>query len=395
MQKILYFDANANYPPSLEIIKEYNLGLQEHNISSAISNETRNIVQTVIDKILKYHQGNVSPDNYIFMFTSGGSESNSTVLNNYLYNSAKNNYSMNFICSISEHSSVIEKLRQFEKDKLAHVTWIGIDWAGRVNLEELFAAIRPNIDCVFCQSCNSETGSVQPIIEIQDYIETYNSEHGCNIQLAVDNVQGFMKYEYPANIGDFISLSFHKIGVPIGLGGLLIRKNIKFYPTIAGKQNKGNRGGTYNIAGIRSLLVAMNTYNYKKCCSKFAVFASELSQKFQLVKYPDYQPNKLGLVAILFRDPPSLEHVIYMSISVNGKILCGTMVKNALKDQFNTIIGTGSACNTGNVPTSGMGVSPVSDQVKKGFIRISFSDNSNNEIKKLSKYLTKIAEHFL
>ena len=102
---------------------------------------------------------------------------------------------------------------------------------------------------------NNETGVIQDAAAIGKLIKEKNP----NTLYHVDAVQAFGKY--PIDVQkmkiDLLTMSGHKIHGPKGVGMLYMRKGLKVRPFIlGGGQQKGQRAGTENGAGVAGLGVA-------------------------------------------------------------------------------------------------------------------------------------------
>lgn len=369
---MIYLDYNANSPINLNAINAYNIGCKIGNVSC--STQLAHYGKKMIGELKKLTQ-EIHGDQYDTILTSGGSESNSTIINHFLYKSLKDRKIPSFICSKNEHPSITEYLIKLQNDKIANIFWINPQWNGKIDVNEIEQEIIKNgdVDCIFMQSVNSETGYIQDILLLQQKFP--------HIWIHIDNVQGFKKIEYPKNVGNSISVSYHKIGAPLGIGALLIKSQIN--PLIAGKQNEGLRGGTYNIGSITSATYVIKNYEYgyPEIFKKY--FLQLMEKKFLIINYQDFlgkfnQINPLDNLLILFCDGRCVGHTIFMCLIINGNIQCGKLVQEYLFKN-NITIGTGSACNNEKQSDIGsMASSNILPNIKKGFLRISYG----NEIKK-------------
>lgn len=368
-----YFDCNANLPILKEVLEAYENGCKIGNVSSKtkLSATGNKIIAKFKALTNEYHGGD-----YDTIITSGGSESNSAIIFHFLYRSILMNKQLNVISSTVEHPSITEYLLQLQQDNLANITWITPEYNGKVVISKIIAELNPNIDCVFLQSINSETGCMQDITKLYSVLKLHK------IWLHVDNVQGFKKLNYPNNIGDSISISYHKIGAPLGIGALLTKE--KLHPLIAGKQNNGMRGGTYNIGAITASLYVLNTYRYDLDSKLKNRFLAILSRKYRVILYPDFiKTTKINDAIpdsiILYSNNECLPHTIFFSIIKDGNALCGLQVKNYLFEKKGFTIGTGSACNNEKPSVIGsMASSNILPKLKKGFLRISFKCSTCN-----------------
>lgn len=103
---------------------------------------------------------------------------------------------------------------------------------------------------VAIQWCNSETGVRQPIAALADRV------HAAAHLLLVDAAQMPAGADRDiARHADFVALSAHKRGGPIGVGALLVRDLATLDPT--GGQERGYRPGTENMPGIVGFAAAL------------------------------------------------------------------------------------------------------------------------------------------
>jgi len=372
-----YFDNNACVPMTDAILKQYSLGAKLGNIS----NESSSAAMGQFHKAhLTKNLATMFPGMRI-IYTSGGTESNATALHQYLGG--------HIVCPMSEHSSIIAKVRN------ENVSWIRPQPTGHIKVDEILAATQNNTKVIILQSINSETGAIQDLINLV----TRNQN---KIPIHCDHVQGFMKLpeitsfvNYCLRMGQKLSMSisFHKIGGPIGFGALITNMNIP--PLISGSQNDGLRGGTYNIAAIYASIQAMKDYSYDRIRSLRALFDSELNKKFVVLHYNQLEKmissgaklSSSGYI-VIFGCEECLPHTIFMVVGRDNEIICNKVIRDGLAAKGITV-GFGSACNTGKEETLGsMRSANIQEALKNGFIRISLSCyNSPNEIKKLIKVL--------
>lgn len=142
-------------------------------------------------------------------FTSGGTESDNLAL----IGCAMANYraGKHLITTRIEHPAILQTMQYLESQGFS-VTYLPVDQTGRIRLEDLQKAIRPDTILVSIMHTNNEIGSVQPIAAAGSLIKSINP----NILFHVDAVQGFGKFRiYPKKMGiDLLSVSGHKIHGP-------------------------------------------------------------------------------------------------------------------------------------------------------------------------------------
>ncbi len=179
-------------------------------------------------------------------FTSGGTESDNIAIIGAAM--AGHRGGRHLITTGIEHPAVLQPMAYLENQGF-EVTYLSVDHQGKISLEELERAVRPDTILVSIMHTNNEIGSVQPIAEAGALIKRKNPK----TLFHVDAVQGFGKVRlYPGKMQvDMLSASGHKIHGPKGIGLLYLRDGAKVNPIMyGGGQQRGMRSGTENLPGI-------------------------------------------------------------------------------------------------------------------------------------------------
>lgn len=177
-------------------------------------------------------------------FTGGGSESD-----NWALKTTAEAYSWkgkHIITSKIEHHAILHTCEYLEKQG-CEVTYLDVDKEGKISLEELKAAIRPDTILISIMAANNEIGTIEPIQEIG------RIAHERGVLFHTDAVQAYG--HIPINVKemniDLLSASGHKFNGPKGIGIMYIREGIKIDSFIhGGAQERGKRAGTSNVPGI-------------------------------------------------------------------------------------------------------------------------------------------------
>ncbi|MFA7468588.1 MAG: cysteine desulfurase NifS [Desulfotomaculaceae bacterium] len=247
----VYFDNSATTqvdPEVFEEMKKY-LTVAFGNPSSihTFGRGIRTDVEQARRKVAKA----IGADYREVYFTSGGTEADNLAVKGAAY--AGKDRGNHIITSAIEHHAVIDACRQLEAEGF-QLTVLPVDSSGMVALEDVRSVITDQTILISIMHANNEVGTVQPLEEIGKLAR----EKG--IILHTDAVQSVGKIEVNVkslNV-DLLSLSAHKIYGPKGVGALYVREGVKLYPLVnGGRQERGLRPGTENVAGIVALGKAM------------------------------------------------------------------------------------------------------------------------------------------
>ena len=185
-----------------------------------------------------------SPDEIIF--TACGTESDNAAIRSALEVFPDRRH---IITSRVEHPAVLTQCRNL-RQKGYRVTEIGVDGAGRLDLEELKAVIDDDTAIVSLMWANNETGVIFPVEEAAKIAKSKGALFHSDAVQAI----GKIPINMAASHIDMLSLSGHKLHAPKGIGVLYLRKGTPFRPLlVGGHQEKSRRAGTENAAAIIAL----------------------------------------------------------------------------------------------------------------------------------------------
>ncbi len=175
-------------------------------------------------------------------FTAGGSESDNWALRGI----ADVTQGKHIITSAVEHHAILHTCEYLET-KGYRITYLPVDEYGRVNPQDVKAAITDDTILITIMTANNEIGTLEPIAEIAAIAKD------AGITFHTDAVQAVGAIPIDVNtLGvDMLSMSAHKFNGPKGIGALYIRKGLRISPLIfGGAQERKMRAGTENLASI-------------------------------------------------------------------------------------------------------------------------------------------------
>ncbi|KQY82551.1 cysteine desulfurase NifS [Paenibacillus sp. Root52] len=335
MQRI-YLDHAASTPMHPQVAEAMMKVMTEQygNASSihAFGRDAKRVVSGSRDAVAKAL--GCLPDELVF--TGGGTESDNLAIFGAV--SARKDRGRHVITTEIEHHAVLHTCQELERQGY-EVTYLPVDQHGRINVDELRDAIRPDTILITIMFANNEVGTIQPIREIGEVARQHDIWFHTDAVQAL-GTQQISCHDLPV---DLISFSAHKINGPQGVGALYVRRGVVLEARAhGGLQERQRRAGTENMAGIAGFAEALRLVSAE-----------------QQVRYE----HDLQLRALLFQQLE--EHVGAEHFHVNGhpeftlpniinisfpEVSTETMLMNL--DMEGIAVASGSACTSGSLELS-------------------------------------------
>lgn len=298
------------------------------------------------------------------IFTSGGSEANSWVL--HFVDEICGDTPKHIITSSIEHHSVLNACRALEENGI-EVTYLPVDSTGTVAVADVEAAIKPHTKLVTIMYANNEIGTLQPIAAIGRMLK------GRGILFHSDAVQavGHVPVDVKELSVDFLTASAHKFNGAKGTGILYVRSGLALSPLIwGGKQERGLRAGTENVAGIVSVGYAIE---------KSTNAMIDESERLRILVKATIEgiKEKISFVRVNGDSINRLPGIVNLGFDgVSGDALAN------LLDMKGICVSTSSACNSGkNEPSHVLLALGQTEEQAKAAIRISYGkDNTAGDV---------------
>ena len=277
-----------------------------------------------------------------------------------------------------EHSAVLNFCKHLEKQGYS-VTYLGVDSQGRLDLDEVQAALTGNTALVTMMYANNETGVIFPVEEVGKLAKEYGA------LFHVDAVQavGKVPMDMSKSSIDLLTLSGHKLHAPKGVGALYARKGINFPAfMIGGHQERGRRGGTENVPGIIAL---------GKACELAQSHLENLSHERQLRDY--LETSLLTLISDTVVNGTTEERLANTT-NIAFKYVEGEGILSSL-NQYGICASAGSACTSGSMePSHVLKAMGLPNSVLQGSIRFSLSRyTTQEEINRVIEIVPDIISH--
>ena len=242
----IYVDHAATTPMSPAAISAISQQMQQLGNPSSLHSHGRATRKALEDaREIIAHQVGCLPSEVIF--TASGTEANNIALKGLFWNGKKSGKNVIVISAI-EHHAIMDPAHWLQTHEGAEVIFVPVNSAGVIDLEKLreLVAIRGSeIAVISIMHSNNETGVLQPIKSVV--------EIASDIPVHTDAVQSFKKV--PMSYKDLgvtaLTLSAHKIGGPLGIGALILRRAFEIPALLhGGGQEREIRSGTLNAPSI-------------------------------------------------------------------------------------------------------------------------------------------------
>ncbi len=242
-----YFDHNATTPVSPAVLEAFLPAVREVYGNASSIHYQGQLAKQRLEIARRQIAEAAECDPKEVVFTSGGTESNNLAILGGVRNCGRSN--PHVIATRIEHPSVLNPCAQLEREGVA-VSYVPVGSDGIADPVEVSRALRPETALIAVMHANNETGTIQPVARIA----AIAADAGAAFH--VDGVQAFGKIpvRFTSLGATTYSLSGHKLGVPKGIGALLVKKNSPRGPLqFGGRQENGLRAGTENVPGAVAL----------------------------------------------------------------------------------------------------------------------------------------------
>lgn len=393
MPEWIYLDNNATTIVPDHVVNTVTQWMNKGNASSSYgpAKECQKLITTFRDLIAA--ECDISLDGvqgYSIIFTSGASESNSHIITatarGYMF---KTGLLPHVIVSAVEHKSILMCCERLKKEKLIELTEIPVQtkgpYLGTVDPVLVEQAIKPNTCLISIMTTNNETGANNNIVKIGQIAADRH------VPFHTDVVQIFGRSKIkPVDLNiDAMSISFHKIYGPPGIGVLIVKNSfIAGYdlpPLIYGTQNYGLRGGTINTPAIAGAFAGLK-YTLEKRAKKNVqlrefreLIMTKIARKVSCCYLEDYVER--SNIQVVWIAPKAKGIVVPWTIllAVDKPSVCNIKLKNALEKR-GIIVSIGSACNTSDAKASHVVYAlGLSQRLKPGVLRVSMGYDTTRD----------------
>ncbi len=377
---MIYFDNSATTQALPEVVDTYdkvskrvwgnpsslhNFGEQAFNLLEQSRKQIADLLHVHADEIY---------------FTSGGTEGDNWVTKGTAIQ--KREFGKHLITTAVEHPAIHNSMEQLKK--LGYdVTYLPVDDEGRISIDDLKSAIRPDTTLVSIMAVNNEIGTIQPIKAAAEVLKKYPKIH-----FHIDAVQGIGKGIQDKIFNDrvdFVTISGHKFHAPRGIGFLYGRRGRRIAQLMSGGgQEKNQRSGTENLPAIAAMAKALRLLLEKE--------PQAIKTEQQIKQLISDHIRKFDKVTIFSKNTDQFApHILCFAI----KGVRGETIVHAF-EKYGIYISTTSACSSKkHVASSTLTAMHVPEDVSTSAVRISLGDqNTLDEAKEFIQAFDRLYEEF-
>jgi cysteine desulfurase len=370
----IYLDNAATTPIDEMVIEQMLPWLREQYGNASGIYETGREARKAVEEARRQVARALNCSASEIFFTGSGTESDNWAIKGVAW--AHQSKGRHIISTAIEHHAVLHTLQALEKQGFS-VTYVPVNEFGRVNPENIRAAIRDDTILVSVMAANNEIGTLQPIAQIGQITK----ERGVLFHTDAVQAVGAVPVDVQEWQVDLLSLSAHKFHGPKGVGALYVKKGVQLEPLLhGGAQERNRRAGTENLPGIVGLGKAIE------------LACRDIEGKSQAVT-----ALRDILIAGILADIPQVRlngdpvHRLPNNVNISFRYVEGEALLLRL-DLAGIAASSGSACTSGSLnPSHVLSAIGLPHEIAHGSLRLSLSKRTTRaEIDEVLRVLREV-----
>lgn len=245
----IYLDHHATTPADARVVAVVVKYLTEafgnaHSVDHDFGAEAEGAVERARSAVAAL-VGADSPRSVIF--TSGATEALNLGIQGFVREHARPGAPVRIALTPLEHRAVIDVCEALANEGLAHLDYVPVDHAGRINISAFASACRTGAHLACVMAANNEIGTIHPIHELAGIA----AENGTVLLTDATQAAGRIELKFSAWGIGLLALSGHKMYGPKGVGALVLAPTIRIRPLFfGGGHERGLRPGTLDVPSI-------------------------------------------------------------------------------------------------------------------------------------------------
>ncbi|GAA2084933.1 cysteine desulfurase family protein [Aeromicrobium halocynthiae] len=321
------------------------------------------------------------------VFCSGGTEANNLAIKGLVWSQrSADPRRTRVVFSSIEHHALLDPVTWLAAHEGARIDTTPVDRQGRIDLDALRESVDrdpTDVGVVTTMWANNEMGTVQPI----DDVVAIAHRHGLPVHSDAVQAAGYLPLDFAGSGLDAMTLTAHKLGGPVGIGALVLRREVEPTPLLhGGGQERDVRSGTVGVALIAAFAkaVEVNAARRRETGERLEALRARLVEGIA-ARIPD---------AVVNGDPesgddhrlPNIAHVTFPGCEGDAMLM--------LLDAQGVEVSTGSACAAGvPQPSHVLLAMGFDDRAARGSLRLSLGHTSTDaDVDRLLEVLPAVHE---
>ncbi len=382
----VYLDHAATTPMWPEAIEVMHRELQRTGNASSLheaGRRARRVVEESRESIAERLGARPSE----VVFCSGGTEANNLAIKGLYWSRRSEDPARDrVVFSSIEHHALLDPVTWLAAHEGARIDVTPVDRQGRIRLESLRESIESapdDVAAITTMWANNEMGTIQPVRDVVDLAQ----RHGIPVHSDAVQAAGYLPLDFAASGLDAMTVTAHKLGGPVGVGALVIRRERDATPLLhGGGQERDLRSGTVGVALISAFGTALDLTVQRQAAASARIekLRTRLVDGVRRV-VPDAVVNGDPLSGPEHR-LPNIAHVTFPGCEGDALLM--------LLDAQGIEVSTGSACQAGvPQPSHVLLAMGFDDAAARGSLRFSLGHTSTEaDVDRLLEVLPAVHE---
>lgn len=358
-----YLDHNATSPLRPDVLDAMWPWLNNHHGNAQSVHKAGRFSRQAVEHAREQVAALVGCESAEVIFTSGATESDNWALAGLRRGQPR-------IVGSTEHDAVL----QAAPDALR----LPVNAAGQAEVETLRTHLQETSPAlVSLMWANNETGVLNDI----PALAAVAAEFGCGLHTDAVQAAGRIPLNFEAAGLEAMSLSSHKLGGPLGVGALIVRRGVEITQGQRGGSHEGGlRAGTLNVPAI---------VGFGHACSLLAAQPGEEAQRIQQWRdhFEQRLVEKFPQAQVYGAEAPRIPNTSFFSLpGWHSEALLMALDKRGFA------LASGSACHSGaDTPSHVLAAMGVPTERALGAVRMSLGYNSEaSDVDQLLEALQEI-----